>query len=181
MIQEYPSYTIRFHVWFVIYRGIDGEEKTGFSFVQSPDQTYSNPLIEVPQGQQLISFGLRTASFDHPVDPNDLSEAELIANQVLLPADQAMFPTQPFQWVVLDSGLEIASDTPSMMQVQRVSSLKCNLLDCNTNTQTTQEIFHMRMIVMQAGKIYWSQDPTVANMPDDVGPGGGTPTELGSA
>jgi hypothetical protein len=166
------------NTWFVMYPE-SGEEQYTFLFTRVSEKSVSDPVIKIQGGVWLLSFDLKTARFDVTIDPSEMTQAELVLNEVTDSADQALFTTDPFQWVALNSGgITIPVPHPPVIQVQRVDNFKCNLLDCNSQRPDCEsETYNTRLIALHQGSIYWSDDPTVVNLPDDVGTGPGGSVE----
>lgn len=166
------SHTFFIDTWFVIFTDSNPEDRQIFLFSQG-NEILSDPKIMVPPGVQLIRFNLKTSVLPATTDPVEITLGELERHEVSNPEDVAMFTTDPFQWVTNNTGgFAIPMATPPVLDVQRVDAWNCNIIDCNAlRPQDLQETYHTRLITMYRGQVHWSRDPTIVNLPDDIGAG----------
>lgn len=152
-------YDIR--VWYVLNAD---PEPNGFVFFGDVVGDQTNPTIEVPLGTQLLSYTLKTAQLSSPTSLSTVSEGKLLENQAPL-TESAHFTTNPIQWVTAEG---IPLGTSPSMEIQRFDGQHFQVVDFNGNTTTGAVNHHLRLLVMHQGKVEWSGDPVIVELPPDL-------------
>jgi len=155
------SYLYEIQVWYV------DSSNPGFVFYNDVEGSQTDPHVVVAPGVQIVSFRLNTAAFVREVDLDMVTQKELMAARVAK-EDEAVFTTSPIQWVDAMGGpFERPVEIPANMNVQRLGPTRCDILNSNSRLVTDEKTeFPMRMIVMYKGRIDWSPDPSIVNVPE---------------